>query len=283
MGVCRQAGQAGRKGTQGKGKLGSLSCWQPLVHTRLGPWTARHHSCQPCHLLKSRAWLRGCKQGAHIPPHPCRAYHPPTCTAMLQSTVWYWRMNSGNQEAFTSGTLRRARAEACRGVGAGRQRGGVRGQRRGNHIGRACIWCSAWLVACSLCACLAGANAIIIEAAGARQNSRPAFHPPSQPAGQPPRPPTLTTKSLRDSLPPLLAASVSFSCCLHGRAGRQMGRQAGKRAGRQWWHSGDEKQGAPPTHDCCSPWPLSRFCLEQCCNAPHTAAQQGAALCLPRT
>lgn len=42
------------------------------------------------------------------------------------------------------------------------------------------------------------------------------IHRQQGPTRLPTQPPTLTTKSLRDSLPPLLAARVSFSCCLHG-------------------------------------------------------------------
>ena len=48
-----------------------------------------------------------------VPPSTTR----PTCTATLQSTLWYWRMKSGNQDAFTSGTRRSASADACGGAG----------------------------------------------------------------------------------------------------------------------------------------------------------------------
>lgn len=59
------------------------------------------------------------------------ALQPPTCTATEQSTVWYWRMKSGNQLAFTSGTLRSARAEAW---GGEEGRGG---ERKGSWEGNA--------------------------------------------------------------------------------------------------------------------------------------------------
>ena len=129
MGVCG-AGRAGQARKECRsheaGKPDSRSRWQPLLHARQGP---QQHATNTTALppAQPRPWLHSSKcvatpHPAAPPTHTQPPTHPPTCTAMLQSTVWYWRMNSGNQEAFTSGTLRSARAEAC--GQAGRQWGG---------------------------------------------------------------------------------------------------------------------------------------------------------------
>ncbi len=122
--------------------------------------------------------------------------------------MWYWRMKSGNQLALTSGTLRRARAEACRQgrVGWGAGCWSLVCLDRKQHMEACATGCSFPHFSIHLCSTKAPSmrctNCIgKPQALKSRHAKR-----------------TLITKSLSESLPPLLAASDAFSCCLQVRA-----------------------------------------------------------------